>query len=212
MTTYNTTSDGKIVKLMIFCSQCSPHMIILLMISQHWFRQWLGALRYRSQCCPVTMLPYGVTWPQWIKSKTQPDIMKHKKNISIFKFKFKFKQILFKKYKIYTSTEWRLKPSRVYMSRLPYSIHITQWYTLLWQHRLVAGVGKEKTQTTSKSGCAIGNTSMNSVVHINNKIISVQSYPRFHHFECVQHIKAKTKWPPISCHFQTYFLEWNKNV
>ena len=43
---------------------------------------------------------------------------------------------------------------------------------------------KYKTKTSSKSGCAIGNTSMNSVVHI-SKIKSVQAYSRFRHFECV---------------------------
>ena len=46
---------------------------------------------------------------------------------------------------------------------------------------------KYKIKASSKSGCAIGNTSMNSVVHI-SKIMSVQSYSRFHHFwMCLTH-------------------------
>ena len=41
-----------------------------LIISQHWFRQWLGAIRqqaiYLSQCWPRSLLPYGITRPQWV--------------------------------------------------------------------------------------------------------------------------------------------------
>ena len=41
-----------------------------LMIGQHWFRQWLGAVRqqaiYLSQCWPSSMSPYVITRPQYV--------------------------------------------------------------------------------------------------------------------------------------------------
>ena len=38
----------------------------------------------------------------------------------------KFEKFLFTKYKKHIITEWRLKPTRIYVSRPSYSIHITQ--------------------------------------------------------------------------------------
>ena len=42
------------------------------MISQCWFRWWLGAVRashHLNQCWPRSMSPYGVAWPQWVKQE-----------------------------------------------------------------------------------------------------------------------------------------------
>ena len=44
----------------------------LFMISQHWFRQWLGAVRQQAVTWandePDFLSPYGVTRPQWVNS------------------------------------------------------------------------------------------------------------------------------------------------
>ena len=137
--------------------------------------EWITSFITKAWSKPST----GSLWP---KARTRSATLR----IS-FKFKFKFKKFLFKKYKkIYkyrmeTETlEGLYVPSSIFNSHYTIisSFVTTQVSRWVWEKK------KYKIKTSSKSGCAIGNTSMNSVVHI-SKIMSVQSYSRFHHFECV---------------------------
>ena len=88
------------------------------------------------------------------------------------------------KYRMETETlEGLYVPSSIFNSHYTIisSFVPTQVSRWVWEKK------KYKIKTSSKSGCAIGNTSMNSVVHI-SKIMSVQSYSRFHHFlMCLTH-------------------------
>ena len=60
-------TDVSLVKLP--SDECN---LILLLISQHWFRIIMALCRkatsqHLSQCWPRPMSPYGVTRPQWVK-------------------------------------------------------------------------------------------------------------------------------------------------
>ena len=63
--------DSSYVLMMMSSDECHA---IGLMISQHWFRQWLGAIRhYLSQSWPRSMSPYGITRLQWVVSESSLD-------------------------------------------------------------------------------------------------------------------------------------------